>query len=213
MSFLMSKSRAAAGKDQQYPRHSQQHNLVTIASLAAAPLSDPRLRLSSTNLCRSGKRGHLAVGPLQNSQNRSCWRAPEVDAFTQGRKLAGSSGSGRSDQAGWSIDGPYTGQVPPIQSQSELLVCRVGLSYNISSLFPRPIKAIARSQAATLNATDMLAAACGNTGLAVRADYTTDTRGYEGSTTQIKSVELTTGITLPNSTTLCGRRRRLSSPI
>lgn len=92
-------------------------------------------------------------------------------------------------QAGWSIDGPILVEVPPINRNLSYWYVGVGLSYNISSLF-KTNKSISRNRAATIHATDELAAACQNTELAVRADYIRYLEAYEELNTQLKSVEL-----------------------
>ncbi len=92
-------------------------------------------------------------------------------------------------QAGWSIDGPILVEVPPINRNLSYWYVGVGVSYNISSLFKNN-KSLSRSRAATVHATDELAAARENTELAVRADYIRYLESYEELNTQQKSVEL-----------------------
>lgn len=92
-------------------------------------------------------------------------------------------------QAGWSIDGPILVEVPPINRNLSYWYVGVGVSYNLSSLF-KANKSLTRSRAATVLATDELAAARENTELAVRADYIRYLESYENLNTQQKSVEL-----------------------
>lgn len=92
-------------------------------------------------------------------------------------------------QAGWSIDGPILVEVPPINRNLSYWYVGVGVSYNISSLF-KTNKSLSRSRAATLTATDELAATRENTELSVRADYIRYLEAYEELNTQQKSVEL-----------------------
>ena len=92
-------------------------------------------------------------------------------------------------QAGWSIDGPILVEVPPINRNLSYWYVGVGVSYNLSSLF-KTNKSLSRSRAATVHATDELAAARENTELAVRADYVRYLESYEELNTQQKSVEL-----------------------
>lgn len=92
-------------------------------------------------------------------------------------------------QAGWSIDGPILVEVPPINRNLSYWYVGIGLSYNISSLF-KANKSLSRSRAATVTATDELAAAQENAELSVRADHIRYLEAYEELHTQQKSVEL-----------------------
>jgi outer membrane protein TolC len=164
------------------------NNLVTIAGLPDGTVVIP----DSAILDRS-------VAPVSEDtwQSEAAANSPsimlarsQVDISRKAEKLTRSERLPKIGlQAGWSIDGPILVEVPPINRNLSYWYVGLGLSYNISSLF-KTNKAIARSKAATLNATDMLAAACENTGLAVRADYTRYLEAYEELNTQIKSVEL-----------------------
>lgn len=92
-------------------------------------------------------------------------------------------------QAGWNIDGPILVEVPPINRNLSYWYVGIGVSYNLSSLF-KSNKSIARSRAATVHASDELAAAMENTSLSVRGDYIRYLESYEELKTQQKSVEL-----------------------
>ena len=92
-------------------------------------------------------------------------------------------------QAAWTIDGPILVEVPPINRNLSYWYVGVGVSYNISSLF-KSNKSMARSRAATLHASDELAATRENVELSLRADYVRYLEAYEELKTQQKSVEL-----------------------
>lgn len=92
-------------------------------------------------------------------------------------------------QAGWSIDGPILVEVPPINRNLSYWYVGVGVTYNISSLF-KSNKSLSRSRAATVHASEELAAVKENTELSVRADYIRYLEAYETLKTQTKSVEL-----------------------
>lgn len=92
-------------------------------------------------------------------------------------------------QAGWSIDGPILTEVPPINRNLSYWYVGIGITYNISSLF-KTNKSLSRSRAATVHASDELAAVHDNTELAVRADYINYLEACEELKTRQKSVEL-----------------------
>lgn len=163
-------------------------NLVSIAGLPEATVIEPDPAILAKSL---------------PDRNESAWQA-EAAGNSPSIKLAQSKVSisqkaealTKSDrlpkiglQAGWSIDGPILVEVPPINRNLSYWYVGVGISYNLSSLF-KTNKSLARSRAATLHASDELAAARENTELTVRADYIRYLEAYEELNTMQKSVEL-----------------------
>lgn len=163
-------------------------NLVTIAGLPAGTEILP----DTTILARS-----LPTDSEATWQAEAALNSPTLSLARSGVDIARKSESlTKSDrlpkigiQAGWSLDGPITVEVPPINRNLSYWYVGLGVSYNISSLF-KTNKSIARSRAATIHANDMLDAARENTELSVRADYIRYLEAYEELKTQQKSVEL-----------------------
>jgi len=129
---------------------------------AEASINSPAVRLAQSNVAMSRKAEDL----IQSE------RLPKIGL-----------------QAGWSIDGPILVEVPPINRNLSYWYAGVGITYNISSLF-KTNRSIARSRAATVHASDELAATRENTELAIRADYIRYLEAYEELNTQQKRVEL-----------------------
>ncbi|MDE6811559.1 MAG: TolC family protein, partial [Muribaculaceae bacterium] len=92
-------------------------------------------------------------------------------------------------EAKWTADGPILVEVPPINRNLSYWYVGLGVSYNLSSIYKNN-KAVARSRAATLTASDRLAATSENISLAVRGDYIHYQEAYEELKTLEKSVEL-----------------------
>jgi len=163
-------------------------NLVTIAGLPSGMVIEP----DSTILTKSLPSQSEAEWQSDASVNSPVIRLAlsKVDISRKAEDLARSERLPKIGlQAGWSLDGPILVEVPPINRNLSYWYVGVGVSYNISSLF-KTNKSLSRSRAATLNATDELAATKENTELAVRADYIRYLESYEELNTQQKSVEL-----------------------
>ena len=92
-------------------------------------------------------------------------------------------------QAGWTLDGPILVEVPPINRNLSYWYVGLGVSYNLSSLF-KTNKSLSKSQAATRQAAEQLAATNERVSLEVRGDYIRYLEAYEEVKTQEKSVEL-----------------------
>lgn len=92
-------------------------------------------------------------------------------------------------QAAWTLDGPILVEVPPINRNLSYWYVGVGVSYNISSLY-KTNKALAKSKASIVKATEELAVTEENLNLDVRDGFIRYMEAYEELKTQEKSVEL-----------------------
>lgn len=163
-------------------------NLVTIAGLPAETVVVP----DSTILDRS-----LPIADESAWQNDARQNSPQlrlaqskVDICRRSEALVKSEFLPKIGlQAGWCFNGPILTEVPPINRNLSYWYVGVGITYNISSLF-KSNKSLSRSHAATVHASDELAAARENTDLSVRGDYIRYIESYEELMTQKKSVEL-----------------------
>jgi len=164
------------------------NNLVTIAGLPAGIMVMPDSTILSRSLPTTGESA-WQNDAFENSPYIRLAQS-KVDISRNSEALAKSEMLPKIGlQAGWSIDGPILVEVPPINRNLSYWYVGVGVSYNISSLF-KSNKAIARSRAATIHASDELNVACESTELSVRADYVRYLEAYEELKTQQKGVEL-----------------------
>ncbi len=92
-------------------------------------------------------------------------------------------------QAGWTMDGPITVEVPPINRNLSYWWAGVSVSYNLSSLY-KTNKKMTVARLAVEKARQETEAAEQNTSLAVRAAYIRYREAYEDLATSTKSVEL-----------------------
>ncbi len=163
-------------------------NLVTIAGLPQGTVIRPDSTLLHKSLPTQGEMAWQTEAAVNSPVLRLAQSDVDIsrkaEALTKAERLPKIG-----LQAGWSIDGPILVEVPPINLNLSYWYIGVGVSYNISSLF-KTGRSLSRSRAATLHATDRLAAAREDTELAVRADYIRYLEAYEELNTRQKSVEL-----------------------
>lgn len=164
------------------------NNLVTIAGLPAGTVVVPDSAILDKSLPSQSETSWQSEASVNSPMLKLA--QSKVDISRKAEDLTKSERLPKIGiQAGWSIDGPILVEIPPINRNLSYWYVGVGISYNISSLF-KTNKSISRSRAATVHATDELAAARENTELAVRADYIRYIESYEELNTQQKSVEL-----------------------
>lgn len=164
------------------------HNLVTIAGLEPGTVILPDSTILSTSL-PSKTEVDWQSEALDNSPQLRLAQS-KVDISRKTETLTKSEQMPKIGlQACWNLDGPILTEVPPINRNLSYWYVGVGLSYNLSSLFKND-KSLSRSRAATVHATDELAAARESTELSVRSDYLHYLEAYEELRTQQKSVEL-----------------------
>lgn len=164
------------------------NNLVTIAGLPQGTVIVPDSAILDKSLPSQSESSWQTEASVNSPALRLA--QSKVDISRKGEDLTKSERLPKIGlQAGWSIDGPILVEVPPINRNLSYWYVGVGVTYNISSLF-KTNKSLSRSRAATVHATDELAAARENTELAVRADYIRYLESYEELNTQQKSVEL-----------------------
>ena len=164
------------------------NNLVTIAGLPQGTVIVPDSAILDKSLPSQSESSWQTEASVNSPALRLA--QSKVDISRKGEDLTKSERLPKIGlQAAWSIDGPILVEVPPINRNLSYWYVGVGVTYNISSLF-KTNKSLARSRAATVHATDELAAARENTELAVRADYIRYLESYEELNTQQKSVEL-----------------------
>lgn len=164
------------------------NNLVTIAGLPSGTIIMPDSAILDKSLPSQSESSWQSEASVNSPMLKLA--QSKVDISRKAEDLTKSERLPKIGlQAGWSIDGPILVEVPPINRNLSYWYVGVGISYNISSLF-KTNKSLSRSRAATVHATDELAAARENTELAVRADYIRYLESYEELNTQQKSVEL-----------------------
>ncbi|WP_300634469.1 TolC family protein [uncultured Duncaniella sp.] len=164
------------------------NNLVTIAGLPDGTVIVPDSAILDKSLPSQSESSWQSEASINSPMLKLA--QSKVDISRKAEDLTKSERMPRIGlQAGWSIDGPILVEVPPINRNLSYWYIGVGVSYNLSSLF-KTNKSLSRSRAATVHATDELAAARENTELAVRADYVRYLESYEELNTRQKSVEL-----------------------
>lgn len=165
-------------------------NLVSLAGLPSGTVIEP----DSTILSRSLPSQTEASWQSGASANSPAIRLAQskVDISRKAEDITKSGMMPKIGlQAGWVLDGPILTEVPPINRNLSYWYVGVGVSYNLSSLY-KSDRSVSRSRAATIHATDELAAVRENTELELRADYIRYLEAYEELNTQNKSVELAT---------------------
>lgn len=164
------------------------NNLVTIAGLPDGTVIVPDSAILDKSLPSQSESSWQSEASINSPMLKLA--QSKVDISRKAEDLTKSERMPRIGlQAGWSIDGPILVEVPSINRNLSYWYIGVGVSYNLSSLF-KTNKSLSRSRAATVHATDELAAARENTELAVRADYVRYLESYEELNTRQKSVEL-----------------------
>lgn len=164
------------------------NNLVALAGLPEGTVIEPDQTILDKSLPTQGESSWQTDASLNSPVIRLA--ESKVDISKKAEDITKSEFFPKVGlQAAWTIDGPILVEVPPINRNLSYWYAGVGISYNISSLF-KSNKSLSRSRAATVHATDELAAARENTELAVRADYIRYLEAYEELNTQQKSVEL-----------------------
>lgn len=164
------------------------HNLVSIAGMPEGSVIAPDAAILTRSLPSDGE----AAWQSEATQNSPAIRLAQskLDISRKAEDMVKAEKRPKIGlQAAWTIDGPILVEVPPINRNLSYWYVGVGVSYNISSLF-KSNKSMARSRAATLHASDELAATRENVELSLRADYVRYLEAYEELKTQQKSVEL-----------------------
>lgn len=164
------------------------NNLVTVAGLPQKTYVVPDTTILERSLPCEGE---------EFWQNQTLANAPALKLSEKGVEISKKNESLIHSeklpkiglQAGWTIDGPITVEVPPINRNLSYWWVGVGVSYNISSLY-KTNKSAAKSRLSTILASEEYEANRENAILAIRADYIKYAEAYEELTTRMKSVEL-----------------------
>lgn len=163
-------------------------NLVTIAGLPSGTIVMPDSTLLDRVLPQSGERfwqeEAITKSPTISLARNTVTIAHRAEKLTKADMLPKIG-----LQACWTMDGPILVEVPPINRNLSYWWVGLGINYNISSLY-KTNKSLAKSRAASINASDQYEATRENIELSVRADYIKYLEAYEDLKTQHKSVEL-----------------------